>query len=98
MISTQACSSCSRGTCISAIAFGNACSYQLGDTLGVFAAEGLPSQLLLYLLFLWTTPLVYVPLTVPREARSPLSLLLIEGRNLLRWTGPATIRQRHTAH
>jgi ferrous iron transport protein B len=69
VISTQACSSCSRGTCISAIAFGAACSYQLGATLGVFAAAGLPYLILPYLLFLSATTLVYVRLTAPREAR-----------------------------
>jgi len=91
VISTRACSSCSRGTCISAIAFGAACSYQLGATLGVFAAAGLPYLILPYLLFLSATTLVYVRLTAPREARSPLNLLLIEGRNFLQWPGPSTI-------
>jgi Fe2+ transport system protein B len=42
VISTRGCSSCSRGTCISAIAFGSACSYQFGATLGVFSAAELP--------------------------------------------------------
>jgi ferrous iron transport protein B len=38
IISTRACSSCYRKTCISAIAFGAACSYQFGAKLGVFSA------------------------------------------------------------
>ena len=91
VISMRACSSCSRGTCISAIAFGAACSYQLGATLGVFAAAGLPYLILPYLLFLSATTLAYVRLTAPREARSPLNLLLSEGRNFLQWPGPSAI-------
>lgn len=96
VISTRACSSCSRGTCISAIAFGAACSYQLGATLGVFAAAGLPYLIVPYLLFLSVTTLVYVRLTAPGEARSPLNLLLIEGRSFLQWPGPSAIwREAH---
>lgn len=91
VISTRACSSCSRSTCISAIAFGAACSYQLGATLGVFAAAGLPYLVIPYLLFLTVTTLVYVRLTAPREARSPLNLLLIEGRSFLQWPGPSAV-------
>ena len=52
VISTRACSSCSRGTCISAIAFGSACSYQFGATLGVFSAAKLPYLVIPYLLYL----------------------------------------------
>jgi ferrous iron transport protein B len=96
VISTRACSSCSRSTCISAIAFGAACSYQLGATLGVFTAAGLPYLIVPYLLFLSATTLVYVRLTAPREARSPLNLLLIEGRSFLQWPGPSAIwREAH---
>lgn len=96
VISTRACSSCSRGTCISAVAFGAACSYQLGATLGVFAAAGLPYLILPYLLFLSATTLIYVRLTAPREARSPLNLLLIEGRSFLQWPGLSAIwREAH---
>lgn len=39
VISTRACSSCARKTCISAIAFGSACSYQFGATLAVFSQQ-----------------------------------------------------------
>ena len=47
VVATRSCSSCSRGTCISAISFGSACSYQLPATLAVFAASG----------FLWLGPI-----------------------------------------
>ncbi|MEM6453244.1 MAG: nucleoside recognition domain-containing protein, partial [Cyanobacteria bacterium P01_D01_bin.105] len=49
VISTRACSSCSRQTCISAIAFGSACSYQFGATLGVFSAAKVPGLVVPYL-------------------------------------------------
>lgn len=85
VISSRACSACSRGTCISAIAFGAACSYQLGATLGVFAAMNQPALIVPYLIYLTLTTLVYTRLTSPAEARSPLNLLVIEGRTFLQW-------------
>lgn len=37
---TRACSACTRRACVSLIAFGSACSYQIGATLSVFGASG----------------------------------------------------------
>jgi ferrous iron transport protein B len=83
VVSTRSCSSCSRGACVSAIAFGSACSYQMGATLGVFAAAGAPGLALPYLAFLVATTLVYTRLTSPRPARSRLNVLEIDGRGFL---------------
>ncbi|NJK48039.1 ferrous iron transporter B [Candidatus Gracilibacteria bacterium] len=83
VISTRACSSCSRGTCIGAIAFGSACSYQFGATLGVFAAAEMPFLVIPYLLYLTVTTLIYARLTTPKQARSPFNALVIEGRSFL---------------
>lgn len=83
VISTRSCSSCSRPGTIAAIAFGSACSYQLGATLGVFAAAGRSWLALPYLLVLVSSTLVYVRLTSTSDARSPLNVLLIEGRTFL---------------
>jgi len=91
VISTRACSSCSRGACVSAIAFGSACSYQLGATLAVFAAAGMPALVWPYLLFLLATTLVYTRLVSTREARSPLNVLLVEGRTFLVLPRPAAV-------
>jgi Fe2+ transport system protein B len=91
VISTRACSSCSRGTCISAIAFGSACSYQFGATLGVFAAAKLPYLVIPYLLYLTVTTLIYTRLTAPKKARSPLNKLLVEGRSFLELPRPIAI-------
>lgn len=85
VISTRACSSCSRGTCISAIAFGAACSYQFGATLAVFGAAGLPLLVIPYMLYLVASTLIYTRLVAPAEARSPLNLLLVERRAFLEW-------------
>ncbi len=91
VINTRACSSCSRGTCISAIAFGSACSYQFGATLGVFAAAQLPYLVIPYLFYLTVTTLIYTRLTAPKKARSPLNKLLVEGRSFLELPRPIAI-------
>ncbi|NEP10964.1 MAG: ferrous iron transporter B [Symploca sp. SIO2C1] len=97
VINTRACSSCSRGTCISAIAFGSACSYQFGATLGVFAAAQLPYLVIPYLFYLTVTTLIYTRLTAPKKARSPLNKLLVEGRSFLELPRPIAIwREAHS--
>ena len=88
-IGTRACSSCSRQTCMSAIAFGSACSYQFGATLGVFSAANLPSLVVPYLGYLTLTTLIYTRLIAPKAARSPHNRLTIERRTFLetpRWS------------
>jgi Fe2+ transport system protein B len=89
VISTRACSSCSRQTCVSAISFGSACSYQFGATLGVFSAANLPGLVVPYLGYLTLTTLIYARLIAPKAARSPHNALLIERRTFLevpRWS------------
>lgn len=83
VISTRACSSCSRGTCISAIAFGSACSYQFGATLGVFSAAKLPYLIIPYLLYLTATTLIYTYIISSPTAKSSQNSLVIEGRAFL---------------
>jgi ferrous iron transport protein B len=91
VISARSCSGCSRVTCVSTVAFGSACSYQLGATLGVLAAAGLPQLALPYLLYLGLTTLVYTRLTSPPEARSPLDLLPTGRRTFLQPPAPAAV-------
>ena len=89
VISTRACSNCSRQTCVSAIAFGSACSYQFGATLGVFSAANLPGLAAPYLGYLTLTTLIYTRLIAPKAARSPHNALMIEQRTFLempRWS------------
>lgn len=76
VVATRACHSCSRGTCVSAIAFGAACSYQMPATLAVFSAAGHPELVFPYLVVLLTTTALYLRFTSPKRLR-------IEGRRLL---------------
>ncbi|MGK7958780.1 MAG: nucleoside recognition domain-containing protein [Crocosphaera sp.] len=101
VINTRGCSSCSRGTCISAIAFGSACSYQFGATLGVFSAANLTYLVVPYLLYLTATTLIYTRIISSSTAKSTKNSLVIEGRAFLefpRWSfiwreAKATIQQ-----
>ena len=85
VIGTRACSGCSRGTAVAAIAFGAACSYQFPATLAVFAAAGRPWLVVPFLLYLGLTTLVYLRLTAPRAARSRFNLVVLDGRTFLVW-------------
>jgi Fe2+ transport system protein B len=91
VISTRACSACTRGSTIAAIAFGAACSYQFGATLAVFGAAGRPALIWPYLFVLVGSTLLYTRLTSPKEARSALNVLMIERRNFLEWPSPKSI-------
>jgi len=91
VISARSSSACSRGACVSAIAFGSACSYQLGATLAVFAAAARPGLIVPYLLYLGATTLAYARLIVPQAARSPFNVLLTEGRVFLTWPRPGAV-------
>ena len=89
VINTRSCSSCSRGNCISAIAFGSACSYQFGATLGVFSAANLTYLVVPYLLYLTATTLIYTRIISSSTAKSTQNALVIEGRAFLefpRWS------------
>lgn len=83
VISTRSCSSCTRDTTIAAIAFGSACSYQLGATLAVFAAVGRPGLVVPFLAYLLVTTLVFTRLTSQPTARDRRNLLLLERRVFL---------------
>jgi len=91
IISTRACSGCSRGTAISAVAFGSACSYQLPATLAVLAAAATSTgasataMTLVFLSYLLITTLIYLRLTSPKEARNSLNVLMTPSRPFLQW-------------
>jgi Fe2+ transport system protein B len=91
VISTRSSSACSRGVCVSTIAFGAACSYQLGATLAVFAAAGRPELVGPYLLFLGATTVAYARLIAPPAARSPFNVLLTDDRVFLTLPRPDAI-------
>lgn len=83
IISSRSCAGCTRDSTIGAIAFGSACSYQLGATLAVFAAAGQSWLVWPYLGWLTVTTLAYTRITARRDATSALNLLTIEGRVFL---------------
>lgn len=83
VVSTRACSSCTRPAAIGAIAFGAACSYQLGATLAVFASAGQSSLVVLYFILLIASTAIYTRLTSSKKARTNQNLLMIERRNFL---------------
>lgn len=91
VISTRACSACTRDTTIAAIAFGSACSYQFGATLAVFAAAGKPWLIWPFLALLIASTIIYARLLSPREARSAQNQLVIERRNFIEWPSVKSI-------
>lgn len=106
VIGTRACSSCSRGTAISAIAFGAACSYQLPATLAVLSSAAVkadknPALISLYFLgYLLLTTLIYLRLTTPFRSRSALNILVLPERSYLQWPSLKSIirEARGTIH
>lgn len=91
VINTRSCASSGRGTCVSAIAFGSACSYQFAATAGVFAAAQRPSLIAPLMAYLLATMLVYARLTAPAGVRSRRELLVLPGRAFLHWPAPSDI-------
>ncbi len=91
VISARSSPACARGACVSAIAFGSACSYQLGATLAVFAAAARPELIVPYLLYLGATTVVYSGFIARRAARSRSNLMVTEGRVFLTWPRPRTV-------
>ena len=78
VINSRSVSASTRGTCISGICFGSACSYQLPATLAVFSAAGMGYMAFPYLGVLAVTTMVYLRLSTPRH------LLNLEGQGKLK--------------
>ena len=91
IVSTRSCLNCTRPTTVGAIAFGSACSYQLGATLAVFAAADRSSLVVPYLALLVAATLVYTRLISKPDARATLNALLIESRTFLTWPSFAAV-------
>jgi len=97
VISTRACSGCSRGHAMSAIASNAACSYQLPATLAVLSAAATATGhsttwlTFLFLSYLLLTTVLYLRLTAPKEARSSLNVLLTPHRSFMQWPSLSAI-------
>lgn len=62
VLHSRACSSCSRKNCVSLVAFGSACSYQIGASLSLFGSAGRSWMFAPYLLAVFVVGLVHVRL------------------------------------
>ena len=80
VISSRSCSSCSRGSTVSAISFGSACSYQFGSSIAVFAAAGMPWLVTPFLLYLTGTTILYTRLVSKKNRLKSLNMPVIEGQ------------------
>lgn len=91
---SRACGACSRHACVSLIAFGSACSYQIGATLSLFGAAGRPGLFLPYLLLLFLVGAVHTRLWHgQRHAQRSASFTLTE-RAFLQWPSVRAILWR----
>ncbi|MDQ3247741.1 MAG: ferrous iron transporter B, partial [Chloroflexota bacterium] len=59
---SRACSRCTRQSCVSLIAFGSACSYQIGASLSLFGSAQAPWLFLPYLLLLFVVGAIHTRL------------------------------------
>jgi Fe2+ transport system protein B len=91
VINTRCCSSATRDTTISAIAFGSACSYQFGATLAVFAAVSRPFLVAPYLIYLVITTMIYSKIVAGKTTNSPFLILSMDKPTFLEWPRPKAI-------
>lgn len=91
VINTRCCSSATRDTTISAIAFGSACSYQFGATLAVFAAVSRPFLVVPYLIYLVATTIAYARFSAGNMPNSPFLILSMDKPTFLEVPRPKAI-------
>lgn len=65
---SRGCSSCTRTSCVSLIAFGSACSYQIGATLSIFSAAHVPLLFIPYLFILFIVGAIHTRIWNRNEA------------------------------
>ncbi len=96
---SRGCSACSRRACLGAIAFGSACSYQIGATLSLFNASGHPALFLPYIMLLAVVAALHTRLWNGRlepAAATPLSeraFLQIPSSRAVLWRLRSSVRQ-----
>ncbi|MDR6224154.1 nucleoside recognition domain-containing protein [Desmospora profundinema] len=67
---SRTCSACTRSACVSLIAFGSACSYQIGATLSLFGSAGRPWLFLPYVVILVVVGAVHLRVWHPALAKA----------------------------
>ncbi|KYG06903.1 hypothetical protein BE21_32230 [Sorangium cellulosum] len=99
VLHSRACSVCSRKACVSLVAFGSACSYQIGASLSLFGTAGRSWMFAPYLLAVFVVGLLHTRLwhgALARRAALPLHerayLQVPSGRAVL-WRVGAVIEQ-----
>ncbi|MBK0093598.1 ferrous iron transporter B [Erwinia sp. S63] len=86
VIQSRSCSNCTRKNCISTIAFGSACSYQIGATLSIFSAAGYPELFAPYLILLFATACLHTRIWQVAAAHMPTRASMhISWLQLPRW-------------
>ncbi|MCA1962489.1 MAG: 50S ribosome-binding GTPase [Prosthecobacter sp.] len=87
VLQSRGCSACTRKRCVSLIAFGSACSYQIGASLSVFGAAGKPWLFAPYLMALFAAGAAHTRLwngALARTAALPLQERAFLQRPLVR--------------
>lgn len=99
-VQTRSSSSCTRKSCLSLIAFGSACSYQMGASLSLFGGTGRPWLFAPYLLLLFVVGAIHTRIWNSQAARPRVRLQLAERAFLqppswraVRWKVVGVIRQ-----
>lgn len=69
---SRACSACTRKSCVSLIAFGSACSYQIGASLSVFSSAGQPWLFFPYVLLLFLSGALHTRIWHGQTTSNPL--------------------------
>jgi len=98
VIATRSCATCTRPTTMAVIAFGSACSYQMGATLGVFNAAGHPWLALPFALVLGSSALLYARLVSPAGARQALRASVADQRVYLTMPNRRDLWRESRAH
>lgn len=86
---SRACSSCTRKSCVSMIAFGSACSYQIGATLSVLGAGGHGWLFAPYLALLFVVGLIHT--RVWNGKNSKFEMLPVSERAFLHFPKPRAL-------
>ncbi|WP_163582887.1 FeoB small GTPase domain-containing protein [Gracilibacillus saliphilus] len=84
VMQSRSCSSCTRVSCVSMLAFGSACSYQIGATLSIFNAAHAPLLFIPYLFLLFVVGAIHTRIwnrTTTNELTRIASLPYLQGIN-----------------
>ncbi|MFD1887747.1 nucleoside recognition domain-containing protein [Paenibacillus wenxiniae] len=89
---SRTCSRCTRRSCVSLIAFGSACSYQIGASLSIFSSGGRPWLFLPYLLILVLAGALHTRIWNKQSSSSLQSITA--GRTFLQWPSMRAVSWR----